>query len=100
MHAFQPVGAMFSQECAKASFPDICSIPIQANKARQIIGVSFDLNDTVVKIGRAFNTRRNTRLRDKVARRSIIQTRVTWYTYKVLKPERLDDLKILHQTNI
>jgi hypothetical protein len=29
------------------------------------MGVSFDLNDTVVKIGRAFNTRRNTRLRDK-----------------------------------
>ena len=51
----------FSQECAKASFPDICSIPIQANKARQIIGVSFDLNDTVVKIGRELNARRNAR---------------------------------------
>ena len=25
------------------------------------MGVSFDLNDTVVKIGRAFNTRGNTR---------------------------------------
>jgi len=62
----------FSQECAKASFPDICSIPIQANKARHIIGVSFDLNDTVIKIGRAFNTRRNTRLRDKVARNVLV----------------------------
>ena len=29
------------------------------------MGVSFDLNDTVVKIGRVFNTSRNTRLRDK-----------------------------------
>jgi hypothetical protein len=56
---------MFSQECAKVSIPDIYLIPIQANKARQIMGVSFDLNNTVVKIGRAFNTRRNTRLRDK-----------------------------------
>jgi hypothetical protein len=52
----------FSQLYAKASFPDICSIPIQANKARQIMGVSFDLNETVVKISRAFNTRRNTRI--------------------------------------
>jgi hypothetical protein len=55
----------FSQECAKASFPDICPISIQANKARKIIGVSFDLNDTVVKIGRVFNTRRNTRFMGK-----------------------------------
>jgi hypothetical protein len=51
----------YSQLSATTSFPDICSIPIQANKARQVMGVSFDLNDTVVKIGRAFNTRGNTR---------------------------------------
>jgi hypothetical protein len=56
---------MFSQLYAKALLSDICSIPIQANKVRQIMGVFFDLHDTVVKIGRAFNTRRNTRLRDK-----------------------------------
>ena len=29
------------------------------------MGVSCDLNDTVVKVGRVFNTSRNTRLRDK-----------------------------------
>ena len=45
---------------AKVSIPDISSIPIQANKARQIMGVSFDLNDTVVKNGRVLNPRRNT----------------------------------------
>ncbi len=58
-----------SQECAKASFPDICSIPIQVNKARQIIGVSFDLNDSVVKIGRVFNARRNARFRAAIVKR-------------------------------
>ena len=42
-----------------------CDVLTEANKARQIIGVSFDLNDTVVKIARAFNTRRNSRFRDK-----------------------------------
>jgi hypothetical protein len=57
----------FSQLCAKASVPYICSIRIKANKAKQFIGVSFDLNDTVVKIGSVFNTRRNSRLRDKGA---------------------------------
>jgi hypothetical protein len=51
----------YSQLYAKASVPDICSIPIQANKAGQIIGLSFALNDTVVKIARAFNASRNTR---------------------------------------
>jgi hypothetical protein len=35
----------FSQECAKASVPDICSIPIQANNAGADQGVSFDLNE-------------------------------------------------------
>jgi len=40
----------YSQEYAKALFPDICPIPIQANKARKFIGVSFDLNDTVIKL--------------------------------------------------
>jgi len=39
----------------------MCSIPIQANKAGQMIRISFALNDTVVKITRAFNARRNTR---------------------------------------
>jgi hypothetical protein len=59
----------FSQLYAKTSFVDICSIPIQANKARQIIGVSFDLNDTVVKIGRALNARRNARFSAAIAKR-------------------------------
>ena len=49
-----------SQLYAKTSFPDICSIPIQAHKARQIMGVSFQFNDTVIKIERELNTRRNT----------------------------------------
>jgi hypothetical protein len=56
---------MFSQECAKAAVPDICSLPIQANRARQIMGVSFDLNDTVVKIARVLNTQRNTRFMEE-----------------------------------
>ena len=59
----------YSQECAKASVPDIFSIPIQANKARQIMGVSFDLNDTVVKIGRELNARRNARFSAAIAKR-------------------------------
>ena len=50
-----------SQLYAKASFPDICSIPIQANNAGEVQGVSFDLNDTVVKIGRELNARKNAR---------------------------------------
>jgi len=49
----------YSQECAKASVPDIFSIPIQANKARQIMGVSFQFNNTVTKIDRELNTKRN-----------------------------------------
>jgi len=36
-------------------------MPIQANRERHIMGVSFDLNNTVVKIGGVFNTQRNTR---------------------------------------
>jgi hypothetical protein len=48
-----------SQECAKALVPDIHSIPTQANKAKQIMGVDFDLNNTVIKIGRVFNMRGN-----------------------------------------
>ena len=59
----------FSQLYAKASFPDICSIPIQANNAGADQGVSFDLNDTVVKIGRVFNTSRNTRFSAAIAKR-------------------------------
>jgi hypothetical protein len=51
----------FSQDYAKSSFFDIYSIAIQADKARQIIDISFALNDTVVKIAWAFNARRNTR---------------------------------------
>jgi len=60
---------MFSQECAKASFPDICPIPIQANKARQIIGVSFALNDTIFKIDRELNARRNACFSAAIAKR-------------------------------
>ena len=59
----------FSQLCAKASVPDICSIPIQANKARQIIGVSFDLNDAPEKTGRELNARRNARFSAAIAKR-------------------------------
>jgi len=51
----------FSQLYVKASFPDIGSIPIQANKARQIMGIFFQFNNTVIKIDRELNTRRNTR---------------------------------------
>jgi hypothetical protein len=61
--------ATSSQECAKASFPDICSIPIQANNAGADQGVSFDLNDTVVKIGRELNARRNARFSAAIAKR-------------------------------
>jgi len=45
-----------SQLYAKVSIPDICSIPIQANKARHIIGVTFDFNAAPSKNGMAFNT--------------------------------------------
>ena len=58
-----------SQKCAKASVPDICSLPIQANKARHIMGVSFDLNNTVVKIARAFNAKKNTRFSAAIVKR-------------------------------
>jgi hypothetical protein len=58
----------FSQLYAKASFPDICSIPIQANNAGADQGVSFDLNDTVVKIGRELNARRNARFSAAIAK--------------------------------
>ncbi|MDQ7788062.1 MAG: hypothetical protein RDU01_10680, partial [Thermodesulfovibrionales bacterium] len=51
----------FSQLYAKTSFPDIYSIPSQANKAGGVHGVTFQFNDTAIKIGREFNTRRNTR---------------------------------------
>jgi len=60
---------MYSQLYAKASAPDICSIPIQANKARLIIGVSFALNDTVVKIARAFNAKKNIRFSAAIVKR-------------------------------
>jgi len=49
----------FSQLYAKASIPDICLIPIQANNAADGLDVSFQFNDTVTKIGRDFNMRRN-----------------------------------------
>jgi hypothetical protein len=45
---------------AKSSCRDICSIPIQANTTGEEKGISFDLNNTVVKIAKAFNARRNT----------------------------------------
>ena len=38
-------------------------IPFRANKAKLIMGVYFDLNDKAAKIGKAFNTRRNTRFK-------------------------------------
>jgi hypothetical protein len=50
----------FSQLYAKVSIPDICSIPIQVSNAGEDHGVSFPFKKTVIKIGRAFNTRRNT----------------------------------------
>jgi len=53
--------AEYSQLYAKVLIPDIYLIPIQANKAGQIIGTSFALNDTVVKMAWAFNASRNTR---------------------------------------
>ena len=59
--AAQRMNYHYSQLHAKASVPDTCSIPIQANKAGQTIGISLALNDTVVKIARAFNARRNMR---------------------------------------
>ena len=36
---------------------------------RQIMGVSFDLNNTVVKIGRAFNAKKNTRFSAAIVKR-------------------------------
>jgi hypothetical protein len=65
-HALQPVGAMFSQEYSKAAVPDICSLPTQANRERQIVGVSFALNNTATKVARAFNARRNRRFSKKL----------------------------------
>jgi hypothetical protein len=50
----------FSQEYAKSSCRDICSIPIQANTAGEESGISFDLNNTVVQISKVFNAKRNT----------------------------------------
>jgi len=55
----------FSQLYAKVSIPDIYLIPIQANNAGEGQGFSFQFNDTVTKICRELNARRNTRFRDK-----------------------------------
>jgi hypothetical protein len=54
-----PDSASYSQKHAKSSFHGICAIPIQANEAGQIIAISFALNNTIIKIAGAFNTRRN-----------------------------------------
>ena len=47
------------------SLPEMCLIPIQANITSAGQGVSSQFNDTVIKIGREFNARRNTRFQDK-----------------------------------
>jgi len=59
----------FSQKQTKVSGSKVCSIPIQANKARQIMGVSFDLNDAPEKTGRVLNTKRNVRFSATIAKR-------------------------------
>ena len=43
------------------SGPKICSITLQANNTGESQGVSFQFNDTVIKIGRELNARRNQR---------------------------------------
>jgi hypothetical protein len=45
----------------KASFPDICRIPLQANESIQNTGVSFDFDHASVKTNRALNLRENMR---------------------------------------
>ena len=83
---------MFSQLYAKSSCPDIYLIPIQANTAKEDRGVSFDLNNTVVKITGAFNAKRNTRFLEKYCA-----------TDKVLSAERLchlQGMKVAQSINV
>jgi len=58
-----------SQLYAKASFPDIYSLPIQANNTGEGQSVSFQLNETVIKIGRELNARRNARFPAAIVKR-------------------------------
>ena len=51
----------FSQESSKTSFSDIHLFPILINRTQQSDAVTFHLNDVSSKIGRAFNSTRNTR---------------------------------------
>jgi len=62
---------MFSQLYAKVSIPDIYLIPIQSNNAGEDQGVCFQFNDTVIKIGRELNARRNARFSTAIAKRII-----------------------------
>ena len=55
----------YSQLYAQTSILDTWLIPIQANSTAEVQGISFALNDTVVKIGRALTARRNARFHDK-----------------------------------
>lgn len=50
----------FSQLCAKVSIPNICLIPIQANKTEMKQCVTFHFNEASPITGRALNMRRNT----------------------------------------
>jgi hypothetical protein len=55
---------IFSQLYAKVSIPDIYLVPLQANKAGEYQGVSFKFNDTFIKMGKEFDARENTRLKN------------------------------------
>ncbi len=54
-----------SQLYAKLKIFKSIWFPLKQTKQAQVRGVSFHFNDTVVKIGREFNTRRNTRFKGR-----------------------------------
>ena len=49
----------YSQKQTKVSGHKVCSIPLQANNIGQARGVSSQFNNTVAKIDRELNTKRN-----------------------------------------
>jgi hypothetical protein len=57
--------------------------------------ISFDLNDTVVKIGRTFNTRRNTRFTgrgDKMEQNNDVGLISPPTTVEILEDQKIIDL--------
>jgi len=57
-----------SQLYAKTLIPDVYLISIQPNNTGEDQGVSFQFNETVIKIGRELNERRNARFSAAIAK--------------------------------